>query len=94
MFDIRMSERGEILLSGRCDASQAEKAEQFFSGVTDSRIVDFRDLEYISSAGLSVLLATQKRLNESGNSLKLKNLNEYIRDVFRYAGFDTVFEIE
>lgn len=94
MFDVRISETGEVLLSGRFDASQVEKAKAVFNTITQSSIVNFKDLEYISSAGLGVLLLTQKRLNESGYSLKLKNMNKHIEDIFRYAGFDTIFEIE
>ncbi|MDZ7291753.1 MAG: STAS domain-containing protein [candidate division KSB1 bacterium] len=94
MFDIRINENGDIALSGRFDASKVENAKAVFDEIENSRVVDFRDLEYISSAGLSVLLATQKRLSESGGRLKLKNMSKHIRDVFRYAGFDMVFEIE
>jgi anti-sigma B factor antagonist len=94
MFEVRISENGEILLSGRFDASQVEKAKSVFNSVSKSCIVNFKDLEYISSAGLVVLLATQKQLNESGESLKLINMNKHIQDVFRYAGFDTIFKIE
>ena len=94
MFDIRISDDGEILLSGRFDASKVETAKAVFDQLERSSMVNFKDLEYISSAGLSVLLATQKRLSESDSSLKLKNMSKHIRDVFRYAGFDMVFEIE
>ena len=94
MFDIRIAENGEIFLSGRFDAAQAERAQAVFSKIEKSCIVNFKDLEYISSAGLGELLMAQKRLDRAGESLKLVNLNKYIRDVFRYAGFDTIFEIE
>lgn len=94
MFEVKVSDNGDVLLTGRFDASQVEKAKPVFDSLKKSCIVNFKDLDYISSAGLSVLLATQKRLNESGHKLKLCNLNKYIGDVFRYAGFDTVFEIE
>lgn len=94
MFDVRISETGEVLLSGRFDASQVEKAKAVFNTITQSSVVNFKDLEYISSAGLGILLLTQKRLNESAYCLKLKNMNKHIRDIFRYAGFDTIFEIE
>jgi anti-sigma B factor antagonist len=94
MFDVKISKNGEVLLSGRFDASQVEKAKAVFNTITDSCNVNFKDLEYISSAGLGVLLLTQKRLNEAGCSLKLKNMNKHIKDIFRYAGFDTIFEVE
>jgi anti-sigma B factor antagonist len=83
----------EILLAGRFDASQVDKAEGVFNTLSKSAVVDFRDLEYISSAGLGVLLMTQKRLNDAGQALKLKNLNKHVRDVFGYSGLDSIFEI-
>ncbi len=93
MFEAKITENGEILLSGRFDASQVERAKETFNKVTKSTVVNLKDLEYISSAGLGVLLSTQKRLKESGNSLKLINMNKPIRDVFSMAGFDRIFEI-
>ncbi len=50
-------------------------------------------LEYISSAGLGVLLKTQKRAMATGQGLRLVNANQHIRDIFKYAGFDRIFEI-
>jgi len=94
MFDIKFENNDEILLIGRFDASQSEKGKEVFNNVNESIVVNFKDLDYISSAGLSVLLMTQKRLNDSGHQLKLKNLNQHIREIFRYAGFDTIFKIE
>ncbi len=94
MFEAEFKGNKEIKLTGRFDASQVENAKKAFDSVTNSCEVDFSNLDYISSAGLSVLLVTQKRLSGSGKSLKLTNMNKHIRDVFRYAGFDTVFEID
>ncbi len=93
MFEAKITDNGEILLSGRFDASQVERAKETFNKITKSTVVNLKDLEYISSAGLGVLLSTQKRLKESGNSLKLINMNKPIRDVFSMAGFDRIFEI-
>ncbi|MEJ2634791.1 MAG: STAS domain-containing protein [Calditrichia bacterium] len=93
MFEISYGEDNEIALEGRFDASQVDKAREAFDGINTTRTVNFRDLDYISSAGLSVLLVTQKRLSENGNQLILKNLNKHIREVFRYAGFDMIFQI-
>ena len=94
MLDVKINEKGEVQLSGRFDASQVEKAQSVFDGISKSSVVDFKDLEYISSAGLSVLLSTQKRLGDSGEALKLVRLSKYVGTVFRYAGFDTIFDIE
>lgn len=92
MLDIHVQD-DQVRLTGRFDASQAEKARAVFDQLEHSCLVDFRHLEYISSAGMGVLLKAQKRLSESGQALTLTNLSKHIMDVFRYAGFDTVFEI-
>ena len=94
MLKINIIENNEILLSGRFDAAQEEKAMNVFSKINETTTTNFKDLDYISSSGLGVLLATQKRLSESGHQLKLISMNDHIRDVFRYAGFDMIFEIE
>ena len=94
MFDAKISEGGEVILSGRFDASQVDKARSVFDRITTTSEVDLKDLEYISSGGLSVLLLTQKRLGQTGHCLKLKNMNPHIRQVFEYARFDMIFKIE
>ena len=93
MFEIRNGSNNEIVLSGRLDASQAEKARAFFLGLTEGKTVDFGQLDYISSAGLGVLLAAQKKLSERGQSLKFINVNSHIKDVLHFSGFDQIFEI-
>jgi len=93
MFEITITEANEIILSGRFDASQVENANQVFEKINTSAVVNFQALDYISSAGLSVLLVTQKRLTEKNQQLKLVHMNNHIRDVFKYAGFDMIFEI-
>jgi anti-anti-sigma factor len=93
MFDAKLTEGGEVCLSGRFDASQIDKARSVFDGITTTCVVNFTNLDYISSAGLSVLLLTQKRLSESGQCLKLRNLNVHILQVFQYARFDMIFDI-
>ncbi|NIO02265.1 MAG: anti-sigma factor antagonist [Candidatus Latescibacteria bacterium] len=94
MFSIKRAKDGHILLVGRLDAAQVDRARNYFRSVTESCTLDFTDLDYISSAGLGFLLGTQKRLSESGHKLKLVNMNKYIRDIFRIAGFDNIFDIE
>ena len=94
MFEIKTGMENEIQLLGRFDASQAEKAKSVFAEVMETSYVNFIQLDYISSMGLGVLLMTQKRLKESGKELILKNMNDHIREVFKYAGFDMIFKIE
>jgi anti-anti-sigma factor len=93
MLEIRLGEQGEVVLSGRLDAAQCDKAMQFLDGVAAPHVVDLSGLEYISSAGLGVLLKTQKRAVAGGKGLRLVNANKHIRDIFKYAGFDRIFEI-
>ena len=93
MFDIREGTNKELILAGRFDASQVERARGVFLSLSEGKVVDFAQLDYISSAGLGVLLAAQKRLSQRGQSLKLINVNHHIRDVFRFSGFDQIFEI-
>ncbi len=94
MFEIRFAEDGEVILSGRFDTTQADRVREEMHQVTGSCTVNFEKLDYISSSGLGVLLSVQKRLSESGCSLKLVKLNRHIREVFQIAGFDRIFEIE
>lgn len=94
MFDIRIGEQGNVFLSGRFDASQVETAEAVFAEVSGTCIVDCQDLDYISSAGIGVIIATYKRLYDTGASLKLINLNDHTKQVFRYAGLTKIFNVE
>jgi anti-anti-sigma factor len=94
MFEISMPEAGRIVVSGRFDASQVDKAQALFDTVKGSCVIDCSELEYISSAGLGVLLGAYKRLDAQGASLKLTGMRKLVRDVFRYSRMDTIFEIE
>jgi anti-sigma B factor antagonist len=94
MFSIEFGEDGNICLSGRLDAAQCARAEEFLGSVDSPSTLDFAQLEYISSAGLGILLKTQKRLVGNGAGLKIINVNNHIHDVFRYSGFHSIFEIE
>ena len=93
MFDISRDTDGTIHLEGRLDASQVAGAKEVFSLVDGACTVDFAGLSYISSAGLGLLFATQKRLTDRGSELTLANLNPHIREVFSIAGFDNIFTI-
>jgi anti-sigma B factor antagonist len=93
MFAISQDENGTVKLAGRFDAAQVNAAQEVLSKITNSCVIDFNDLDYISSAGLGILFATQKRLKEANQKLTLKNLNSHIRDIFRIARFDLIFEL-
>lgn len=94
MLEIIDGVDGEITLIGRFDAAQADRAKAVFLVLDEGKVVDFSRLEYISSAGLGILLAAQKRLSQHGHGLRLINVNPHIRDIFRFSGFDQIFEID
>ncbi len=94
MFEIRQDEVGRVVVSGRLDAAHAPEAQVFLDDLAGHCVMDMGALEYISSAGLGVLLRTHKRLLADGAGLKLVNVNHHINDIFTYSGFDKLFEIE
>jgi anti-anti-sigma factor len=63
-------------------------------GNFDSLIIDFTNLEYISSAGLKVLIATHRKLKPDNIPFIIKNVNDVVMEVFRLSGVDRVLEIE
>lgn len=93
MFDIKLADDGRVLLSGRLDASRVESVRTVLGAVTGSCTLDFSELEYISSLGLGVLLEAQKRLSNDGHGFVITNLSPHIKDLFKLAGFDLIFEI-
>ncbi len=94
MFDIKRTESGTINLAGRFDASQESRAQAVLDQVSESATVDFQELKYISSAGLAVLLRTQKKLMVSGQALKIVNISPQIRELLEIAGFDRIFDLD
>lgn len=85
-----------IKLSGRLDTTTAPLLEgelKHSLGSNAVLIFDFSELEYLSSAGLRVLLAAQKVMNRQGRML-LRNVNEMIMEVFEITGFSEILTIE
>jgi anti-anti-sigma factor len=93
MFEVKIEANDEVQLTGWFDASHVEQAKSVLNQVNTTCLINFEKLEYISSAGLGVLLMTQKRLKENGEQIKLKGMNKHVREIFKYAGFDMIFEI-
>jgi anti-sigma B factor antagonist len=94
MLAIDFRQDGAVVLAGRLDAAQSPAAQSFLDKVQGTVTLDCSQLEYISSAGLGVLLKTQKRLLASAGKLRLTGLKPHLRDIFTYSGFDQLFEIE
>lgn len=84
-----------VALEGRLDTTTAPKLEELRGSVDGvSRLVfDLVKLEYISSAGLRVLLAMQKLMNQQGEMV-LQNVNEAVMEVFEVTSFSDILSIE
>ena len=85
----------DIALKGRLDTTTAPQLEAELSGGLDGveeLHIDMKELEYISSAGLRVLLAAQKVMNKQG-SMVISNVNDTIREVFEITGFVDILTI-
>ncbi len=94
MFSIAFNEDGTVSVKGRLDAAQAPRAQEFLDQMDGVCTIDMSQLDYVSSAGLGVLLRTHKRMMGIGHSLKLVKVSKHINDIFSYSGFDRLFYIE
>lgn len=93
---VRDGEKLSIKLLGRLDTTTAPKLEaelkQSIDGVK-ALVFDFGEVEYISSAGLRVLLAAQKVMNRQGE-MKLTGVNADVMEIFEITGFSEILTIE
>lgn len=87
-----------IAFAGNLDSNTSPVAQQALDGILagggKKMIIDFSALDYISSAGLRVLLGTAKQLQKSGGALRLFGLNETVREVFEISGFSTILTVK
>lgn len=85
-----------IALEGRLDTTSAPDLESELKSSLDSitdLVIDLAKLEYISSAGLRVLLSAQKTMNKQGK-MTVKNVGEGVNEVFEVTGFADILNIE
>ncbi len=85
-----------LVLEGRLDTVTAPELENALKDALNDvtkLTLDFTALDYISSAGLRVLLSTQKRMNKQGE-MKLVGVNETIMEIFEVTGFSDILTIE
>jgi serine/threonine-protein kinase RsbW len=99
-MDITTRTRNDVTLvavAGNLDSNTSPRAQQALDAVlaTGARkvVLDCTALDYISSAGLRVLLGTAKRLSGPGGALRLFGLNETVREVFDISGFSTILAV-
>ena len=85
-----------VNVSGRIDTTTAPQLEEAIlpelDGATEVEI-DFKDLEYISSAGLRLLLMLQKKMNAANGTFKIMNVNDFVMEVLEMTGFKDILTI-
>jgi anti-sigma B factor antagonist len=94
MLKIEGGDGGPVVVAGRLDATQSAAAQSYLDRLDGVVTLDCAGLEYLSSAGLGVLLKTHKRLLGAGGRLRLTQVNRHLQDIFSYSGFDQILEIE
>ena len=86
-----------LQLTGRIDAFTAEKLEEELDSIINSWklkfVINFGQVNYISSSGLRVFLGAYKRLNDTGGKILFSKMTEPVLKVFSMAGFDKLFKI-
>ena len=84
-------------LNGRLDSNTSQGFEErIFNAITDGSkqmVIDFKDIDYISSAGLRVILKATKALNREKGKIMLCSMQDYVKEVFEIAGFDAFLPI-
>ena len=86
-----------LRLSGRLDTGTSPELQEVVTKELDGvkhLAVDMAELEYITSAGLRVLLNAAKKMDAAEGSMVVKNANEDIREVFKITGFDDILVLE
>ena len=86
-----------VAFAGSLDSNTSPAAQQaideILTGGVKKMVADFTALDYISSAGLRVLLGTAKKLTTAGGALHLFGLNDSVREVFQISGFATILNV-
>lgn len=93
---VKKKEEAVLLISGRLDTNTAPVLEKTIrEDILENAtlVLDMKELEYISSAGLRVLLSAQKRMQKNG-AMKLRNVCETVQEVFELTGFSDILDIE
>lgn len=99
-FNTSVKQQGGISivnLKGFLDAHTASTLENTFSGLIEKNnykiVADFKDLSYISSAGLGVFMAFIEKVRENGGDIKLSSMTDKVFNIFDLLGFPLLYEI-
>jgi anti-anti-sigma factor len=85
-----------VVIAGSLDSTTAPEAQKAVDAVVAGArkvALDFSGLDYISSAGLRVLLGAAKKLRASGETLRIFGLNQSVREVFEISGFSAILAV-
>ncbi len=96
---IKTTEGGTVTVkvTERLDTTTAPELEEALKSCiddADSLMIDFSELEYLSSAGLRILLSSQKAMNRKNGKMTLKNPNEIVSEILEVTGFSEFLNIE
>lgn len=99
-MEIKQDTHGDIVvldLVGRLDANTSSEFENVLIPMIDGGkkklVLDFSELEYISSAGLRLLLLAAKKLRNNKGNIVLCNMKDFIKEIFEISGFTPIFTI-
>ena len=99
-MEITTTENGDVSvidIQGHLDTNTSPDAEASINALieagTSKILINFATLDYISSAGLRVLLATAKKLKAAGGDLKICGLNDTVQEVFDISGFSSILTV-
>ena len=97
-MEISIKHQNELILElkGRLDTNTSVELENALKDEIKENLVilDFKDLEYISSSGLRVLLSLRKRLDSLNKKLEIHNINSVVKEVFTVTGFINILDIK
>ena len=86
-----------VMVEGNLDTNTSPDAQNYLDQLVNSGtqkiLISFESTNYVSSAGLRVVLATAKLLNKNGGDLRLCNLSATVHDVFEISGFTTILNV-
>lgn len=95
MLEITIHSPQRATLNGRFDASQVEHANSKFQELGGGEVeLDFAELAYIASAGISSLLLLYRRLDADGHAVKIRNASGHVRNLFEVSGLTQLFPID
>jgi anti-anti-sigma factor len=101
LIDINVEEKNGILVvavSGRLDATSSPVLDKRVADLTDSGriklVMNFDGLEYLSSAGMRILLSTTKKLKSNNGKFVVCEIGENVLEVIKMAGFDHILNLE